>query len=138
MPVEQPSNYLGCDLNKLLAASACLQWCISEEDRMALEIYVRCAELAVDDTNYIAPGGVTQLLADAKQWVGKGTLNCTNRQAVALYIDLVNAINEGAALTVPKPQMPQEAMCFRCLDPETKRNLILYLKCRLNSIDEPE
>lgn len=134
--MPQLPNYLGCDVNQLLAASSCLQWCVNEEERLALEIYIRCTELAVDDTDYIAAGSA-QLLSDAKAWIGPQTLNCTNRQAIALYIDVMNAINEGAVLNLPKPSFPQEAMQFRSLDPETKRNLLLYLKCRLNSIDEP-
>jgi hypothetical protein len=137
MPVSQATNYLGCDVNKLLAASACLQWCVSEEERLALEIYVRCAELAVDDTDFTVAGGATALLAAAKAWVGNGVLNCTNRQAIALYIDVVNAANEGANMSLTTPSFPAEAMQFRSLDPETKRNLLLYLKCRLNAIDEP-
>jgi hypothetical protein len=136
MPVTPTTNYLGCDVNQLLKASACLQWCVSEEDRLALELYVRCAELAVDSDDYTALG-TAKLLSDAKAWIGNGTLNPTNRQAIALYIDVLNAVNEGANMSLTTPRFPAQAMQFRSLDSATKRNLLLYLKCRLNSIDEP-
>jgi hypothetical protein len=137
MPVSPAANYLGCDVNKLLAASSCLQWCVSEEEQLALEIYVKTTELAVDSDDYTIVGGTSKLLSDAKAWIGNGVLNPTNRKAIALYIDLVNAVNEGANLSLTTPSFPVHAMKYLQMDPETKRNLLLYLKCRLNSIDEP-
>lgn len=133
-----PTDYKSCDVNELLKDSVCFQWCASEEEMVAVDLVVRAAELAaVGGTDYTGTGGLTTLLNDAKAWVGNGTLNGTNRYALEAYIDWLNAVNNGASPSLTAGSLLTMAMQFRSLDPATKRNLALFLKCRLNSLDQP-
>lgn len=131
-------DYKSCNINELLAASTCFQWCVEDEDREAVKLFIRILDLAVvaGGEDYRGKDGLAALLLAAKSWLGPLTLNAANREAVAIYLDLQNAIADGA--TAPTDEVLAAIGCYRCLDPETKRNLLLYLKCRLNSLGEAE
>lgn len=138
MPVDTNPKYLGCDINQLAAASACLyRLCADEETRLAIDLYLRISELAIDSDDYSGKAGLLALTIAAKGWIGNGTLNANKRQAIATFIDWQNAIIEGYPVPTAVNDLFAKVSCYRCLDPETKRNLLLYLKCRLNQIDEP-
>lgn len=128
-------EYLNCDPNELLKAAACFQWCISEEELFAADLYVRILDLqALNIKDYTGKDGLATLLADAKCFLMCSGLNQLSRKAVSLYIDVQNAIADGA--TVPAGEVKAALACYRCLDPETKRNLLLYLKCIANAQGE--
>jgi hypothetical protein len=112
--------------------------CMGEQDRLAIEIYLRMKELAV------APGGVNYNLKSAKvaaaQWLQ--SLSRDERQAIGLYIDWQNAIYNGAQLTAAEQTSANalriSARMGEGLGAELQRNLLLFLKWKLNSLDEPE
>lgn len=134
--VNTTPDYQG-SLNALKSASACfLPQCLGEEDRLAIEIIVRMRELAV------VPGGTNYNLATlevaAKQWLH--SLSKDERQALSLYLDLQNAMTEGAQFPYGTSinGLKRDAKCALCLGTEAKRNLILFLKWKLNTLNEPE
>lgn len=128
-------EYHNCDLNELLQASKCFQWCVSEEELVAADLYVRILDLqALNIVDYTGKDGLAALMAAAKCWVACTGLNAMSRKAIGLYLDVQNAIDDGA--TVPADEVKAAIACYRCLDPETKRNLILYLKCLANAQGE--
>lgn len=132
------ANYESCNLNALLKDSSCLQLCFGEESLLAFDLVVRIAALADEgSTNYTGAGGLTKLLSDARAWVANGQLNKNSRAAIASFIDWQNALEEGGTVPTTVNGVMKLSAGYRALDPETKRNLILYLKCRLNSLDEP-
>ena len=124
-----------CDLNTLLANSRCfLENCLSEEEREAIELYVRVQNLA-------AAGGadyrtdLTALQNAAKEWQ---VLFCTQRKAISLYIDIQNSIANGASFDQDVNSLKAAAKCYECLGKEWKKNLLEFLKCAINSLGEPD
>jgi hypothetical protein len=127
-------------LNALVAASTCFTTCRMEEGRLAIDLYVRSMELAgvSGQPNYTGVKGLAQLRQDASAWNSQ-VLNPALREAIALYLDIQNAVAVNAAFTgTGLNALSTASNCFACLDHETKKNLLLYLKWRLNSIGEPE
>lgn len=134
--------FLGCDINKLLSKSSCfLNGCIGEEGRAAVDLYLRIASLAsyggTDYSNGLsAVNGLGKLLVDSKAWNGVNILNPTNRQAVALYIDYLDAVANGVT-ALSTNALIAKGQSYRRLDASTKRNLLVFLKCQLNALDQP-
>jgi hypothetical protein len=132
MPADYKSN-----LNALKVASTCfLPQCLGGEDRLAIQLHIRMKNLAV------VAGGVNYSLktleSAAAQWLHN--LSEDERQSVALYLDLQNAIGAGAQFTSGTGinGLKKDAKCIACLGIEAKRNLLLYLKWKLNTLGEPE
>jgi hypothetical protein len=124
-----------CDPNVLLTQAKCfLPACIGPDDREAIEIYVRVAELAaVGGTDYRT--NLAKLLVDAKGWQA---LVEDHRRAVTLWIDVLNATNNGATIATDINSLRTGSKCYLCLGWETKKALKLFLKCQLNKLDQPE
>jgi hypothetical protein len=136
-----PANYL-TNLNDILVASRCSLNCLKEEERLAMDLYLRALELAgnVGQPNYTGAAGLAQLLQDAKAWNSQ-VLNCATRDAVSFFLDYQNAISVNPATPVGAGAfntIKAASTCFSCLPWETKKNLALYLKWRLNTLAEPE
>lgn len=132
--------FLGCDINKLLSKSSCfLNGCLSEEGRVAVDLYLRIASLAAYGGTDYSNGltGLGQLLIDSKAWNGVNILNPVNRQAVTLYIDYLDALNNGVT-ALSANALISKGQTYRRLDPNTRRNLLVFLKCQLNALDQPE
>lgn len=130
------ADYKSCNANDLVAAAACLtEPCTTELEREAIDIVVRVAELkAVGGTDYTS--NLKQLLIDAN---GYRTLRQNQRCAIATYLDWQNAIFNGATFTDNTVNgLKKEARCVECLGKEDKKAVLLFLKCKLNSVDEPE
>jgi hypothetical protein len=127
-------------LNALAAASTCFTTCRMEEGRLAIDLYVRSMELAgiTGQPNYTGVKGLAQLRQDASAWTAQW-LNPALREAIALYLDIQNAVAVNAAFTATGLNAISAASnCFACLDHETKKRLLLFLKWKLNSLGEPE
>jgi hypothetical protein len=126
---------INCDLNTLLAASKCLQeTCTAEEERFAIDLLARVTELAAaGGTDYRT--NLTKLQNDAKQFQ---VLFKSQREAIALYIDLQNVVAVSPSFNTEINALKAAAKCYECLGHEWKKNLMLFLKCQLNSLGRPE
>ena len=135
------ANYQN-DINSLIAAARCATQCFSEEEVLAIELYVRSMELAgvAGQPDYTGKAGVAKLVQDAKAWNSQ-VLNCATRQSVALYIDVQNAATVNPALDTgagSSNTMKAASTCFQCIPYEQKKNYLLYLKWRLNKLGDSE
>ena len=128
-----PADFLDCNLNDLLAASKCFRNCVSEDDRLAALLYVRTVWLNAErGADYTGAGGLASLMTDAKCWTCATSLDAATRQSIQIYLDLQKAIQAGA--DIQSADVQSAAYCLRCLDMETKRKLLLFLQCALDSI----
>lgn len=125
------------NLNELKAASACyLPQCLGEADRLALEVIVAMKDLAVvpNGVNYSVPA----LMSAASLWIHQ--LSKAERSAVAFYIDLQNAIDDGAQFAngTGVSGLRKDAKCLQasCVGQEELRNLLLFLKWKLNKVGQ--
>lgn len=126
------------NLNQLLVASTCfMPQCMAEAERLGIEIYLALKLLAV------SPGGVNYDLKAAKiaaaQWLH--VLGKEQRQAISVYIDWQNSLSNGAQ--IPSPQnsnaksLTQVVKGELAMGLEAQKNLLLYIKWRLNTLDQP-
>lgn len=134
------ADYKNCNPTLLSSASYVFQSALNEEERLAVELVMRAAELkALGGPDYTGgAAGVSKVSQDASAWIGTQGFEQPDRQAIALYIDLQNAIFNGASLPTTPTGLRALAQCWMCKDTNTKRNLLLFFKCKLNSLDQPE
>lgn len=125
---------LVCAANALVAASACFgPQCLGPDDREAIELIAMVNELAASGgINYVS--NFSKLLADSASW---SILNEDQRRSIVTYVTVVNAINAGASITLNINSLRTAAACALCLPWEQKKNVKMYLKCLLNSMDDP-
>lgn len=126
-----------CDVNTLLRNARCfMQPCLSEEDRDGLEIYFRIQALrSAGGKDYTGSAGLRQLQIDGK---GYQPLFKEQLSAIELWIDMENALNNGAGFSQNINDLERAVTCYECLGHMTKKRLKTYLKCLLNQIDQPE
>jgi len=126
---------INCDLKSLLTLSKCLEeTCTAEEERFAIDIYARVVELqASGGTDY--RNNLTKLANDAKQFQ---VLFKNQRQAIALAIDLQNVVAVAPTFSTNINSLKAGAKCYECWGSEFKKNILLFLKCQLNSLGKPE
>lgn len=124
-----------CDVDSLLDSSRCFtEPCISEEERDAIDIYVRMQALvAAGGTNYL--NDLTQLQIDAKQWQ---TIFKNQRDAMELYMDIQGAISNGASFSTAINDLKAASKCILCLGEEQKKRLKSFLKCAVFALGEPD
>jgi hypothetical protein len=124
-----------CDVKSLLANSKCFEeTCMGEEERDAVELYLRVEELAAyGGPNYRS--NLTALGIAGKQYQ---ILSKNQRQAIALATDLANTVANGSTIKQSVAALKAGAKCYECIPKETRRNLLLFLKCSLNSIGRSE
>lgn len=126
-----------CDVNQLLTLSACYQkYCLADQQWLAIEIFAKIKNLAASGgTDYSA--NFNQLLQDAKVFQ---VLSADQRRAINVYVDLQNAINEGAVInTNPSALMASvAALGIPAMGLESKKNLIEFLKCSINTLVKPD
>ncbi len=123
-----------CDLNTLIHESQCfLETCASDDIRDAVDLYVRIANLAaIGGTDYTSD--LAQLLVDAKAWQ---VLAKNQRDTIELYIDIQNAIDNGAVIG-PTPAAAQSVSCILCIGKEFRKAILSYLKCQINTLGRPD
>lgn len=128
-----------CDLNTLIHDSACLRdLCLGQPDRDAVDIYVRILNLAaIGGTDYSVSGGLTRLLADSRAWQLRA---CDELKAIDLYIDIENAIDNGASFPPSQAALAQAVSCLggKCIGKEQARGVLSFLKCAINSLGKPD
>jgi hypothetical protein len=127
-------------VNALAAASSCFTTCMLQEKRLAIDLYVRAKELAgnVGQPDYTGVAGLAQLRQDASTWTAQW-LNEAVREGISLLLDIQNAVYVNAAFTATDlNSLSAASSCFNCLDHDTKKKLLLFLKWKLNSLGEAE
>ena len=129
-------DYKNCDPNDLVVASRCfIEPCASDAERQAIDILIRVKDLAaVGGTDYSDPTALQAAFA------GFNRLTKIERNAIALYLDLQNAITDGAVFPSGTDinGLKKDARCFLCIPKERRKQMLLALKCALNSLDEAE
>lgn len=128
------ANYT-CDVNALLKDAACfLEWCMSDQQRLAIEIYLRVKNLAASGgTDYSSD--LNKLLQDSKVYQA---LSANQRKAINLWIDMQNAVDNGASINQNVNALAKAAKCYECLGIETKKNVLEFLKCSINTLGKPD
>jgi len=123
-------DYHSCDINDILAASKCLKPpCQSGFMADALMIGVEVADLAaLGGTDYT--DDLNQLLTDAREWA---ILNNKLRDVVELYLAIQRALDDGATTPEDLTEFLTTVECYQCLGHETRKNLILYLRCQIDA-----
>jgi hypothetical protein len=127
----------GGSLVSIKGASSCyLPKCLGTDDLLAIRISLALKHLAV------TPGGANYSFADAKKqaalWLHQ--LSQSERDAMDLWLSLQNALNAGAQFPngTSINGLKLDAKCIMCLGIEAKRNLLQWLKWKLNTLGEPE
>lgn len=125
-----------CNINSLIQSSKCLSAaCMADPDRSAIDIYVRVANLAASGgTDY--RNNLTKLLKDSVQW----QKSAETLRAVSLWMDILNANDNGAGLSTNPKVLLSAARCMRasCLGKEQTRGIKEFLKCSINAQGKPD
>ena len=130
-------NTFSCDVNGLLQASSCfMDKCMSDGDRKAIMIYARIKNLAaLGGTDYSA--NLAGLMQDSATWRKRAE---DELRAIAVYITLENAINDGASINLNVNSLSTAAKCLKvsCLGKEDQNGLLAYLGCAINTQVKPD
>jgi len=126
-----------CNVNGLLRAATCFQdKCMSEGDRKAIMIYARIKNLAaIGGTDYSS--NLKQLMIDSATWRKRAE---DELRAIAVYIALENAINDGASINLNVNSLMTAAKCVKgqCLGKENQNGILAYLGCAINTSIKPD
>ena len=130
-------NTFSCNVNGLLKAATCFQdKCMSDPDRKAIMIYARIKNLAaLGGTDYSA--NLKQLMIDSATWRKRAE---DELRAIAVYITLENAINDGASINLNVNSLSTAAKCLgaKCLGKEDQNGILAFLGCAINTQDKPD
>lgn len=132
-----PAPAYSCDVNGLLKAATCFtDRCMGEPDRKAIMIYARIKNLAaLGGTDYSA--NLKQLMIDSATWRKRAE---DELRAIAVYIALENAIQDGASINLNANSLSTAAKCLKaqCLGKEDQNAILMYLGCLINRVDKPD
>lgn len=130
-------NTFSCEVNGLLKAATCFtDKCMSQPDRDAITIYARIKNLAaIGGTDYSS--NLAQLMIDSATWRKRAQ---DELRAIAVYIALENAINDGASINLNVNSLMTAAKCLRvqCLGKEDMHGILAYLGCQINTSIKPD
>jgi hypothetical protein len=126
-----------CNANTLLIASSCfINPAMGHDMRLAIELYARVGNLmASGGTNYV--GNLQKLKDDAatNQWIN---LACNQREAIATYRTVQDALADGATFASDINSLSKAAKCYLALGIEDKKNVLAYLACALSALGKPD
>ena len=121
--------------NELRSSAACfLEPCMSEAEREAVHILLGVKSLAaLGGPDYSNPTTLQQAAS------GFNRLSKNERRAMALAINLQNAIEDGAVLPSGTGinGLKKDSRCFLCIPRQIRLDVLLFLKWKLNALDEP-
>jgi hypothetical protein len=129
------ANYT-CDANQLITNAACFRdGCMGKDERDSIDVYLRVANLAAaaGGANYLTD--LNGLLQAAKLFQ---IFYASDRDAIELWIDMQNAVFNGAIINETPSSLAAKAKCYLCLGRETRKNVLTFLKCALNTLDQPD
>lgn len=131
------ANTYSCNVNGLLKAATCFtDKCMSDPDRKAIMMYARIKNLAaLGGTDYSA--NLKQLMIDSATWRARAE---DQLKAIAVYIALENAINDGASINLNVNALATAAKCYRagCIGREDINGILAFLGCVLNTQIKPD
>lgn len=126
-----------CNVNTLLISAACFtDKCMAQPDRDAITIYARIKNLAaIGGTDY--SDNLKQLLIDSATWRKRAE---DELKAIAVYVSLENAINDGANINLNVNSLMTAAKCLRtqCLGKEDLNGVLAFLACSINTNEKPD
>ncbi len=126
-----------CNVNGLLRAATCFQdKCMSDGDRKAIMIYARIKNLAaIGGTDYSA--NLKQLMIDSATWRKRAE---DELRAIAVYMALENAINDGASINLNVNSLATAAKCLgvKCIGKEDQNALLAFLGCLITTTIHPD
>lgn len=127
-------NYT-CDPNTLIVNAKCFRdLCMGKDERDSIDLYLRAANLAaVGGADYRT--NINAMLTAGKKFQ---IFQASDRDAIELWIDMQNAIYNGAIINQSVSQLARSAKCFLCLGRETRKNMMTFMKCSLNTLDQPD
>lgn len=125
---------IDCDIDSLLENSKCFQApCIGAEDRLGMLIYLFVTQLAAAGGNdYSADQTVLGDAAKEFQTLGDDQID-----AIKLYIASRNLVAVSPEADVSVEAIKEGAKCYACWGTQFKKQVLLALKCQLNSAGEP-
>lgn len=126
---------LNCDVDVLtLAAKDFLEPATAEIERQAIHIFLMIqALIALGGTDF---SNLTTLQEATKEWQ---PLFPTQLSAISLEISRQNAVENGATGAANDiNDLKEAARCILCLPQQTKDQIQVYLKCRINALGKPE
>lgn len=130
------ANTYSCDVNALGVLATCFQdKCMSDGDRKAITIYARIKNLAaLGGTDYSS--NLKQLLIDSANWRQRAE---DELKAIAVYIALQNAVNDGASINTNVNSLAIAAKCFgpSCLGATDQNGVLAFLGCTIETTDHP-
>ena len=130
-------NTFTCDVNALAVLSACFaDKCMSDGDRKAVMIYARIKNLAaLGGTDYSS--NLKQLMIDSANWRKRAE---DTLRAIAVYITIQNAVNDGASINTNVNSLATAAKCLgaMCLGKEDQNGILAYLGCAINTQTKPD
>jgi len=109
---------------------------MSDGDRKAIMIYARMKNLAaLGGTDYSA--NLKQLMIDSATWRKRAE---DELRAIAVYITLENAINDGASINLNVNSLMTAAKCLgpKCIGKEDQNGLLGYLGCAIQTLVKPD
>ncbi len=126
-----------CNVNGLLRAATCFQdKCMSDGDRKAIMIYARIKNLAaIGGTDYSA--NLKQLMIDSATWRKRAE---DELRAIAVYMALENAINDGASINLNVNSLATAAKCLgvKCIGKEDQNGILAFLGCSITTNIKPD
>lgn len=109
---------------------------MSVNDREAVTIYLRIKNLAaLGGTDY--SNNLKQLMIDSIAWQKRAKHEL---EAIAVWITLQNAINDGASVSSSPNTLYIAAKCLvaKCLGKEQMNGIAAYLGCSINTLTKPD
>lgn len=128
--ISDDTSFNSCNVDSTLIASSCFGVpCLSDSQREALQIYFRIKALAaIGGTDYSTTLNALQVAA------GKWRILTENqRKQIETFDSYRNSTTNGATLDTDMDALTLAAKCYVCLPSETRKNLLLYLRCLLNT-----
>lgn len=136
------ANFQNCDINRLMSDAKQFMDTsgVFENDREAIAVYLFVLGLkAAGGADYTVPNGFESLLHDAAGWIAvPRVISADDRQALALQMDLENVITDGGNPPTDMPTLRLNSKKALGLPKETRRNLLMFLKCQINKAGKPE
>jgi hypothetical protein len=126
---------LNCDLNALIAASAQFtEPHMGSAERKAIALYAMVIALAaLGGADY--SDSLTALQDAAKEWQ---TTAPAQREAINTVIHTQNATDNGADVPTDVNELKAASRCYLCLGDERMEQLMLFLRCAINSEGAPD
>lgn len=123
-------DYQFCNANAIIDLSECFNACsLTNVDQEAIMIYARVTALAAaGGTNYAS--NLTTLLTDSNSW---RMMSEDKLGLLAVYETLMNGRVIGGSLSTNANELLASAATYRTMPTDTRKQVLAFLKCSINS-----